>query len=156
MFPRTKQNILRFVFAISVWPGIVNLIGIMQFKLLTKVKGINHNLLLAPNFIVFDRPGFFLQKKFYVEYVNGETEVINFDSSLYSKIRPYPLSSYVSHSLNILENRTGSVIALEQLFCSRQIEFIKLKYPVKQVTFEETNLISKPPKTSLKYECKQK
>lgn len=156
MFPQAKQNILRFIFAISIWPGLVNLTGIIQFKLLTKIKGLTHNLLLAPNFIVFDRPGFFLQKKFYVEYTNGETEIIDFDSSLYSKIRPYPLSSYVSHSLNILENKSGSIIALEQIFCSRQIEFINLKYPVKQVTFEETNLISKPLKTSLVYECLQK
>lgn len=156
MFSKTKQNILRLVFAISIWPGIVNLTGILQFKPPTKVKGLNHHLLLAPNFIVFDRPGFFLKKKFYVEYINGETEIIDFDSFQYSKIKPYPLSVYVAHSLVILETKDKSVIVLEQIFCSRQIEFINLKYPVKQVTYEETNLISKPSKISLKYECLQK
>lgn len=156
MFPKIRQNILRCAFAISLWPGIINLVDILQFKLPTKQKNPMHHLLLSANFTAFDRPGFFLQKKFHVEYMNGEVESIDFNSSLYSKIKPYPLSPYTTHALNIQENRSRTNMVLDQIFCSRQINFINLKYSVKQVIYEEINLVSNPPKLSIKRECLQK
>ncbi len=139
-----KEKILFLVLIIAIWPSLFHICDLLQQKTPKKLASINSSALISPVILVFDREAYFPKITFQVSYLNGEAEIINLDSRLFSEFWPYPVSVMIAHIFTGPTRREIKIKGLDAIFCKKLLKSFVPKYEVSTVAYQADYLFEMP------------